>query len=80
MPKHSSKFDWSGLWLAIPAIAFLLLYMTAQQFTVLDHVIAFAFVGILAYGTFALQQKQRRRRLNRIAVRSEETQSSDKSR
>jgi hypothetical protein len=72
MPNRVSKFDKKGLWLAIPAVVFLVLYMSAQQFTMIDHVIAFVFVGILAYGTYSLQQeqhRQRRQQMRRAVVR-----------
>jgi hypothetical protein len=69
MSDRNTKFEWDGLWLALPAVAFLLLYMSAQQFTVLDHAIAVVFVAVLAYGTYALQQKQKRRRLERARIR-----------
>ena len=82
MSNPNSKFDWSGLWLAIPAIAFLMLYMTAQQFTLLDHVIAFVFVTLLAIGTLSMQHRQQRERLERAVMRTREQESSctDKSR
>lgn len=77
MSNRTPSFDWSGLWLAVPAIAFLLLYMTAQEFTILDHAIAFIFVALLGYGTYALQQRQKRRRLRRAMARQRDSSSRD---
>lgn len=75
MSNRNSKFDWSGLWLAIPAIAFLLLYMTAQQFTIVDHMIAFIFVALLAIGTLSMQHRQQRERLERSMLPPHEQES-----
>jgi len=76
MYNRNSKFDWRGLWLAIPAIAFLMLYMTAQQFTIVDHIIAFVFVALLAIGTLSMQHRQQRERLERSMLRAQEQESS----
>lgn len=69
MSDSNQKFDMRGVWLALPAIAFLLLYMTSQQFTLGDQVFAFAFVALLAYGTLSLQQQKRREQVQRLEVR-----------
>lgn len=69
MTDSNSKIDMRGVWLALPAIAFLLLYMASQQTTLWDQAIALAFVAILAYGTFSLQQQQRREQLQRLEAR-----------
>lgn len=63
MSDRQPKIDFRGVRLALPAIAFLLLYMSATQFTLLDQIIAFVFVTLLAYGTRALQLQQKRERL-----------------
>ena len=75
MSNRNSKFDWRGLWLAIPAIAFLMLYMTAQEFTIVDHVIAFVFVALLAIGTLSMQHRQQRERLERSKLSTQEQES-----
>lgn len=69
MSDSNQKLDLRGVWLALPAITFLLLYMAAAQFTLLDHLIAFVFVALLAYGTLSLQQQQKREQLQRLNVR-----------
>ena len=76
MSNRNPKIDWRGLWLAIPAIAFLFLYMTAQHFTFVDHIIAFVFVALLAIGTLSMQHRQQRERLERAVVRTQEQDSS----
>jgi hypothetical protein len=78
MTNRPPKFNLAGVWLAVPAVAFLLLYMTAPQFSLLDHAIAIVFVAILAYGTLALHQRQNRQRLKRIKTRDAHSRSQDK--
>ena len=70
MTDSNQKFDLRGIWLAIPAIAFLLLYMAGQQFTMWDQIVALVFVALLAYGTLSLQQQKRREQLQRMEVRN----------
>lgn len=72
MSDSNNKFDVRGVWLALPAIAFLFLYMATQESTIWDQVIAFVFVALLAYGTLSLQQQKRREQLQRMEIRDRE--------
>jgi hypothetical protein len=70
MTDRNQKFDVRGVFLAMPAMAFLVLYMASQQFTIWDQAIAVIFVALLAYGTLSLQQQQRREQLQRMEARN----------